>query len=249
MSQTLKCGCGSAFTTSANLKKHQKLCKKTCESDDNSDAQSVHSDTTTTTTTTNKSQLDRMEAKIDLIMKHTKIDITSIATQAIVQQKEPKKIKVTSSKPKITFEELCIKDFATKKDAIKHTQYALLGCNGIVSLFKDILTKYPNPPFKYVNTPTKKSQKDAECVIHMFEDNIQIYKDKTWKPMTRDDTNDFFYNLYIALENNSPVCLEDNEEYDEELDKFYSEINDMNVYSMVVVNIKDELIEAIKTIC
>ena len=113
MSQTLKCGCGSAFTSSANLKRHQKLCKKTCESDYNSDAQSVHSDTTTTTT--NKSQLDRMEAKIDLIMKHNKIDITSIATQAIVQPKEPNKLKLLHQNQRLHLKSYVSKILLRKK--------------------------------------------------------------------------------------------------------------------------------------
>ena len=226
MAQTLKCGCGAGFTSSANLKRHLKLCKKTNESDD-SDAQSVHSDTSTSLH--NKSQLNRMEAKIDLLLNNNKIDITSITTQTPKQNnkiditsittqtpKQPAKLKVKSSKPTISFEELCLKDFDTAKDAVKHQKYSYLGCNGIVALFRDVLQKYKIPPFKYINTPTKKNQKDAECVIHKFEDNICIFKDNSWKPMTRDDTDELFYNLFIVLENNYPTSVLDDEEINEE---------------------------------
>lgn len=252
MSTTLKCGCGAGFTSSANLKRHQKLCKKpiVAETDsDNSDAVSVHSEASTsslqlTKVSQLKPQLNRIEAKLDLVLKHKNIDITSI-----VQPKASPKFKITSSKPSITFEELCMKDFATAKNAVRLTHYSCMGCDGIVSLFKDILKKYKLPPFKYINIPTKKTQKDAECIIHKFEDNISIYKDKSWTPMTRDDTNDLFYNLYIALENNYPLYQEDDKEYNEELHRLYNDVDELNIYSMVVVNIKDKLIEAIKSIC
>lgn len=223
-----KCICGSGFTTATYLKKHQKICKKpACE--------------TIEPTESNKND-DNTDA-------HSEASTSSTDTSTKVVKSKQQKLKVISSKPTITFEDLCLKDFSMAKDASKLKHYALLGRNGITSLFRDILGRYKTPPIKYINIPTKKADKEAECIIDRFENNINIYKDKTWQPMTRDDTSALFYNILVALENNYPIFREDDEEYDTELEKLYNDVDEFNVYSMVLVDIKDDLIDIIKTIC
>jgi hypothetical protein len=231
------CACGSGFSSSANMKRHKKLCAKANDP--------VYSMSNIQLT----SAVSRIEAKMDMLLQeqpitNQKFDITSTTPQ-IIQPTQP--IKIISSKPSITFEELCMKDFSTARNAMKLEQFALEGKNGIVSLFQSILSKYKVIPFKYIHKPTKKAHHN-EGMICKFEDNIVVYKDKSWLPMTRDDTNEFFYNLYIALENNYSYPQEDDDKYDETLDKFYKDITEYNIYSNVVVEIKDELIDIIKTL-
>ena len=235
-SQTFQCACGSTFTSSANIKRHHKLCKKANE------PVSVGMSNLQLT-----KAISRIETKMDILLNteqnlKSNIDITTIATQTV----QPQKLQITSSKPSITFDELCIKDFATSRNAAILEEYALMGMNGIVALFNKILSKYKTIPFKYVNKPTKKTQQN-EAIISVFEENISIYKNKTWQPMTRDDTNVFFYNLYVALENNYAYPMEDDDNYDETLDRFYKDLTVDNIYSNVIVEIKNELRDIIKT--
>jgi hypothetical protein len=226
-----KCICGSCFTTATYLKKHQKLCKKpACEIVEPIEP-------------TKSSKID------DNIEANSEASTSSFDTSTKATKQKQQKLKVISSKPTITFEDLCQKDFSITKDTSKLKQYALLGRDGITSLFRDILGRYKTLPIKYINIPTKKAEKEAECIIDKFENNIQIYKGKTWQPMTRDDTSALFYNILVALENNYPIFHEDDEEYDTELEKLYNNVDEFNVYSMVLVDIKDDLIDIIKTIC
>lgn len=239
--QTFRCGCGSCFSSAANIKRHQKLCKKANEPIDVSVGMS---------NAQLKSAISRLEDKVDILLNNDEklinnIDITQLASSSETKPKS-QTIKIISSKPSITFEELCMKDYATKRNATKLREYAVMGMHGIPKLFNNILSKYTKIPFKYVNTPTKKTQNN-DCTIHMFEDNISIYKDKTWKPMTRDDTEAIFYNLYVALENNYSYPSEDDKDFDETLHKFYEDVNEDNIYSNAIVEIKDELIDIIKT--
>lgn len=239
----LMCACGSFFTSSANMKRHKKLCKKA------NDPVCSMSNLQLT------SAVSRIEAKMDILLQgehvsKQKFDITK--AHLVQPEKTTQPLKIPSSKPSITFEELCMKDFSTARNAMILQQYSMMGKDGIVPLFNNILSKYKNIPFKYINKPTKKAQQH-EGTICKFEDNIVVYKEKAWKPMTRDDTNVFFYNLYIALENNFPFLDADNEddttkiENYERLDKFYQDITEYNIYSNVIVEIKDELIDIIKT--
>lgn len=231
----LMCACGSAFSSAANMKRHKKLCKKANE---------------TVCTMSNlqlSSAVSRIEAKMDMLLTkdpEAKFDISATTSepQQLIQQ-----LKITSSKPSISFEELCMKDFATTRNAMKLEQYALMGIHGIAPLFNNILSKYKTIPFKYINKPTKKTHQN-EGTICKFEDNIVVFKEKSWTPMTRDDTNKFFYMLFVALENNYSYPSEDDDDYNESLDKLYKDTTEDNIYGNIIVEVKHELIDIIKTL-
>ena len=73
-----------------------------------------------------------------------------------------------------------------------------------------------------------------------FEDGLQVFNKRgKWEDMTRDDTCKLFYNLFYAMEGNYAYPSEDDEDYDEELDELFADVDEENIYSKIIVDIKD----------
>ena len=130
--------------------------------------------------------------------------------------------------------------------------YAYEGKEGYKKLLTRVLTSNPKifqiVPFKLTGDliPLKGEKPINVFSVGVFEDHIQVCKSKKWSKMTRDDTCQFFYNLWIAMVDNYHHD-ENFEGLDYETHELYSkDIDDINIYSMLIADMKVEILEIIK---
>lgn len=130
--------------------------------------------------------------------------------------------------------------------------YAYEGKEGYKKLLTRVLTSNPKifqiVPFKLTGDliPLKGEKPINVFSVGVFEDHIQVCKSKKWSKMTRDDTCQFFYNLWIAMVDNYHHD-ENHEDFDYETHELYNnDIDDINIYSMLIADMKVEILDIIK---